>query len=70
MGPPIGKKQPDTIQLVLQNVNGIPNNTKGRIKLDCLHLFTLDNDINILALTELNTAWDKMEYKDHLPAKT
>jgi len=64
------EKQLDTIQLVLQNVNGIPNNMKGDIKLDFLHSFMLKNNIDILALMELNMAWDQMEYKDCLPAKT
>jgi len=64
------KKWLDTIWLVLQNVDSIPNNIKGGIKLDCLHAFTLENDIDILALTELNTTWDQLEYKDQLPAKT
>jgi len=58
MGTPNGKKQLDMICLVLQNIDGIPNNTKGDIKLDCLHTFTLEYDIDILALMELNTAWD------------
>jgi len=30
----------------------------------------LKNNIDILALPELNMAWDKLEYKDCLPAKT
>jgi len=57
-GHQLGKKQPDTICIVLQNVDGIPNNTKGSIKLDCLHTFMMELEINILALTELNKAWD------------
>jgi len=70
MGTPTGKKQQDTIQLVLQNVDGIPNNTKGEIKLDCLYTFMVEHEIDIPALTELNMAWDCLEYKDCLPAKT
>jgi len=69
-GHTLGKKQPDTIRLVLQNVDGLPNNSKGEIKLDCLYNFTLEHEINILALTELNMAWDRVEYKDRLLAKT
>jgi len=66
----MGHKQSDTIQIVLQNIDGIPNNNKGDIKLDCLHKFTKTLEIDILALTELNTACDHLEYKDWLPAKT
>jgi len=58
------EKTPDTIRLVLQNINGIPNNTKGAMKMDCLHTFTTENNIDILALTELNTAWDCLDNKD------
>jgi len=66
----INWKKTDTIRIVLQNVDGIPNNIKGGIKLDCLHTFTTKLEIDILALTELNTAWDQLDYKDRLPAKT
>ncbi len=69
-GHTLGQKQPDTIRIVLQNIDGIPNNIKGGIKLDCLHEFTKELEINILALTELNTAWDQLDYKDRLLAKT
>jgi len=57
-GHTLGHKQSNTIRIVLQNVDGIPNNSKGDIKLDCLHKFTKELEIDILALTELNTAWD------------
>jgi len=69
-GHTMGHKQSNTIRIVLQNVDGIPNNSKGDIKLDCLHKFTKESEIDILTLTELNTAWDWLEYKDWLPAKT
>jgi len=38
--------------------------------LDCLCLFTKDQEIDIMAMAELNMAWDCLEYKDRLPAKT
>jgi len=70
-GHQLGKKQPDTIWLVLQNVDSIPNNMKqGDIKLDCLQAFTIENDIDILAITELNTAWDCLHFNKQWPAKT
>jgi len=70
MGTHTGKKSSDTIWLVLQNVDGLPNNTKGEIKLDSLYTFMLEQEIDILVLTELNMAWDRLEYKYRLPAKT
>jgi len=62
MGSSYEKKQPDTIQLVLQNIDRIPNKPAGNVKLDCLQEFVAENDINIMALTELNTAWDCLHY--------
>jgi len=38
--------------------------------LDCLHKFTKELEIDILALMELNAAWDRLDYKDRLLAKT
>jgi len=35
---------------------------RGDIKLDCLQAFTIENDIDILAITELNTAWDCLHF--------
>jgi len=69
-GHQLGKKNLDTIRIVLQNVDGIPNNTKGDVKLDSLLNFTREAEIDILALTELNVAWDKIDYKLCLPTKT
>jgi len=66
----MGRKHPDTICIVLQNVDGIPPNTKGDMKLDSLFNFTREADIDILALTELNVAWDTIDYKARLPTKT
>jgi len=63
------EKQPDTIQLVLQ-VNGIPNKPLGSMKLDCLQEFVAEYNINIMALTELNMAWDCLHYNKQIPAKT
>jgi len=40
------------------------------MKLDCLWTFMAEYNINIMALTELNAAWDCLHYNDRLPAKT
>jgi len=69
-GHKLGKKNKETIRIVLQNVDGLPNNTKGKVKLDSLLLFTQEAEIDILALTELNVAWDRVDYKARLPVKT
>jgi len=66
----LGNKQKGTIRLILQNVDGIPTHEDGDIKLDCLHQFTTANKVDIIALTELNMAWDKLPYQAQLPYKT
>ncbi len=70
MGSPDEKKTEGTIRIVLQNVGGIPHNKQGEMKLDSLWLFMEQQEIDIMAMTELNTAWDCLEYNDRLPAKT
>jgi len=65
-----GKKRPDTLRIVLQNVDGIPAYKKGDLKMDSLHSFTQEAEIDILALTELNSAWDCIDYQARLPART
>jgi len=69
-GHQMGKKPEGMIRVVLQNVDGIPHNKQGDMKLDSLRLFTEEQEIDIMAMTELNTAWDCLEYNDRLPAKT
>ena len=66
----MGKKQPGTIRFMLQNVDGIPTHEDGDLKLDCLNQFTKKHQIDIITLTELNTAWDKLPYTARLPSKT
>ncbi len=58
----LGEKQPGTIWFILQNVDGIPMHKDGDIKLDSLKQFTNENQADIIVLTELNTAWDKLPY--------
>jgi len=64
------KKQPGTIWLILQNVDGIPTHTDGDLKLDCLYQLMTEYQVDILTLTKLNTAWDKLPYEAWLPQKT
>jgi len=66
----MGEKQPGTIRLILQNVDGIPTHEDGDIKLDCLKQFANKNQADIIAMTELNTTWDKLPYEQRLPKKT
>jgi len=55
---------------MLQNMDGIPTHKDGNIKPDCLYQLTTDYQVDIVALTELNTAWDKLPYNERLPHKT
>jgi len=69
-GSSIGKKQPGTIWLILQNVDGILTHMNRDLKLDCLYQIMTAHHMDILTLTELNMAWDKLPYKVQLPQKT
>jgi len=66
----LGNKLQGNIHVALQNIDRIPNNKKGNMKLDYLCLFMIKQEIDIMAMKELNMAWDCLEYKDRLPAKT
>jgi len=66
----LGERQPGTIRFILQNVDGIPTHEDGDIKLDSLKQFANENQADIITLTELNTAWDKLPYESRLPRKT
>jgi len=48
----------------------IPAHTDGDLKLDCLNQLTMEYQVDIVTLTELNMAWDKLLYKVWLPQKT
>jgi len=65
----LGEKQPGIIRFILQNVDGIPTHEDGDIKLDCLKQFANENQADIIALTELNTAWDKLPYNTDYQGK-
>jgi len=65
-----GVKNNKTIWVMLQNISGIPQDPDGDIKLDSLRLFMRDNQADIAALTELNTAWDLLHYNLQLPTCT
>jgi len=64
------KKQPGTIWLIIQNMDGILTHTDGDPKLDCCYQLTTEYQADIIILTELNMAWDKLPYKAWLPQKT
>jgi len=40
------------------------------MKLECLRTFTDEHNVDIMAITEMNVTWDKLEYKDRIQAKT
>jgi len=48
----------------------IPAHIDGDIKLDCLHQLMMEYHVDIVTLTELNMAWDKLPYKAWLAHKT
>jgi len=70
VGSYFGGKTHNTIRFILQNIDGIPTLEGGNIKLNRLHQLTKDYQADIVALTELNMAWDKLPYEERLPYKT
>jgi len=62
-GQEIGPKNPNTIQLVLQNIGGINVHKQGSVKLAALQEFMTDNTVDITALTECNMAWKQINPK-------
>jgi len=55
---------------MLQNISGIPQGLDGDIKLDSLRLFMTENQVDIVALTELNMTWDLLHYDLRLLTRT
>jgi len=53
-GHAITTKQPNTIQLLLQNVWGIDLKPEGSVKLAALHSFMQEAQVDIAALTKNN----------------
>jgi len=51
-------------------MDDIPTTNNRDVKLDCIHNFVNEYQIDILALMELNTAWDLLPYTNCLPVKT
>jgi len=69
-GHEIGPKEPNTIRLLLQNTGGIDHKPGGSVKLAALYAFMQEAQVDIAALTECNTAWDKIDYSLSLAQQT
>jgi len=62
-GDPLKQKQPNTIWLLLQNIRGINLTETGSLKLAALREYANQAQVDIIALTECNAAWDKVQHK-------
>jgi len=70
VGQHIGKKGTTTIRLVLQNVDGFSQDENMDLKLELLHCFVTDHNIDAFGFTEANTCWDMLPPQQWLQAST
>ena len=63
-GNKLKKKEPGTVRLLLNNMNGI-GAYRGGIKDESLRQFIKSNDVDIVCLTEPNVNWGKVKKKDN-----
>jgi len=47
--------------VIVQNIGGINLHKYGSVKLAALHEFTTEHQVDVIALTECNAAWSKVE---------
>jgi len=64
----LSKKGSNMIRILLQNTGGIDHKPGGSVKLAALYEFMQEAHVDIAALTECNTAWNKCEYSE-LPSQ-
>jgi len=67
----LGKKVPNSIHLIYQNLDSIPQGSEGNsnIKLNALLQFINLHQVDIFAMTKLNTFWDLLPPAQCLPTK-
>jgi len=58
------------VRVFLQNIGGLPTEENGDVKYTHLWQFITANKIDIIALPECSTNWDKMEYNQWLQERT
>ena len=62
-GNKLRKKEPGTVRLLLNNMNGI-GAYRGGMKDELLRQFIMEHDVDITCLTEPNVNWGKVRKKD------
>ena len=62
-GNKLSKKEPGTVRLLLNNMNGI-GAYRGGMKDEAMRQFIMEHDIDIVCLTEPNVNWGKVKKKD------
>ncbi len=67
-GHTLGQKGAHTIRLLLQNTGGIDHKPGGSVKLAALYEFMQEAQVDIAALTECNTTWNKLDHSE-LPSQ-
>jgi len=67
IGEHVKKKQDNTIQLIFQNIDGIPRGEAGEWKLKVMQQFLMEIQADIFGFTESNTCWEVILYQERLP---
>jgi len=58
----LNPKEPNTIRIILQNMQGIDHKSGVSTKLSALHSFMQEMQVAIAALTECNAAWLEIDH--------
>jgi len=66
----MGPKRSHTIRLLLQNIGGIDLHSGGSTKLAVLHTFMVESQVDLVALTECNAAWNHVPHELWPPVQT
>jgi len=69
-GNTMGKKQPNSMRIVFQNVGGLIPTTDSDLKLTILQQFIQHHNINVFSFAEHNKCWDLVPKKLQLPERT
>ncbi len=60
-GQALNSKRPNTIRMLVQNIGGIDIHKRGSVKMAALHEFMENQQVDLVAITECNAAWSKID---------
>jgi len=69
-GNQLGKKLDTTLRIVFQNIGGFQKDEEMDLKLEALHRFVTEQEVDIFGFTKANTCWDLMPENRRLAHRT